>query len=99
LFKRMLWLANPRRNDMAHKELAMALGLMIAAYPAAAAQPNMAPPSVAPAGSPDTRYCLRVGPLTGNVAERVQCWTRAEWAEQEVDVDKEWAREGVRVIG
>jgi hypothetical protein len=35
--------------------------------------------------------------LTGNVAEPVVCWTRGEWAEQGVDVDKEWAKEGVAV--
>jgi hypothetical protein len=36
--------------------------------------------------------------LTGNIAEPVRCWTRAEWAEQGVDVDQEWQAEGVGVI-
>ena len=31
-------------------------------------------------------------------AETVQCWTRAEWLDQDVDIDKEWAKEGVSVI-
>ena len=31
--------------------------------------------------------------------QTVQCWTRDEWAEQGVDVDKEWAKEGVGVVG
>jgi hypothetical protein len=53
----------------------------------------------APAGTPETLYCLRVGPLPGNVAETVECWTRAEWADQGVDVDKEWAKNGVRTLG
>jgi hypothetical protein len=39
-----------------------------------------------------------VEPVTGTLVERVRCWTRAQWAEQGVDVDKEWAREGVTVI-
>jgi uncharacterized protein YjhX (UPF0386 family) len=29
--------------------------------------------------------------------ETVQCWTRDEWAYQDVDVDKAWAKDGVRV--
>ncbi|HVF36566.1 MAG TPA: hypothetical protein VNA29_01320 [Sphingomicrobium sp.] len=37
--------------------------------------------------------------LTGHLIEPVRCWTREEWAEQGVDVDKEWRREGLRVIG
>ena len=37
--------------------------------------------------------------LTGNVVEPVRCWTREKWAQQGVDVDKEWPKEGIRVIG
>ena len=84
---------------MAHKEMIVALGLIVAAQPVAATQPDPAPLVSAPAGTPETKYCLRVGPLTGNLAETVECMTREEWAEQDVDVDKEWAKEGVRVIG
>ena len=54
--------------------------------------------TLAPPGTPATRYCMRVGPLTGSNVETVQCWTRAEWADQGVDVDREWAKEGVGVI-
>jgi hypothetical protein len=36
--------------------------------------------------------------ITGSRLEEVKCWTREKWAEDEVDVDKEWADEGVRVI-
>ena len=64
----------------------------------AAAQPMPATnPSQAPAAGPDARYCMRVEPVTGSRVEYVRCWTRRMWAEQGVDVDKEWAREGVAV--
>jgi uncharacterized protein YjhX (UPF0386 family) len=42
---------------------------------------------------------MRVENVTGTRIETILCLTRAEWAEQEVDLDQEWAREGVRVIG
>ena len=51
-----------------------------------------------PSDSADTRYCLRVEPATGSRLEFVRCWTRAEWTEQGVDVDKEWDKEGVSII-
>jgi hypothetical protein len=54
--------------------------------------------TAAPAGTPDTRYCLRVDPITGSRMETIQCRTRDEWASLEVDVDQEWAENGVRVI-
>ena len=76
----------------------LVLATMLGASAASAAtfQPVNSP---APTGTPETRYCLRVGPLTGNLVETVECWTRKQWAEQGVNVDQEWAREGVRVIG
>lgn len=80
---------------MAQKALAATLGLIVLASPVAAS--SVEPDSVAPAGTADTRYCLHVGPVTGSIAETVQCWTRDEWAEQGVDVDKAWAKDGVRV--
>jgi hypothetical protein len=64
----------------------------------AAAQPLPAPPIAAPAAGPDARYCLRVGPVTGSLVEQVRCWTREAWAQQGVDVDREWAKEGVAVL-
>jgi len=84
---------------MAHRISAAALSLILASSPLLASQPdpNMAAP--APAGTPETRYCLKVEPLPGNLVETVQCWTRAEWAEQDVDVDKVWAKDGVSTIG
>ena len=81
----------------------MALKILVASFMTAAAAPLAATlpepvPPVAPAGTPETRYCMKIE-ITGSRLEEVKCWTREEWAEQEVDVDKEWAAEGVRVIG
>lgn len=81
---------------MAHKALAVAFGIITAASSVSAQEPDSSE-RAAPPGTAETRYCLRVE-LTGSLNEAVRCWTRAEWAEQGVDVDKEWAREGVRVI-
>lgn len=70
----------------------LAAGLLAA--PMLAASPALA---TAPAGGPDTRYCMKVEPLTGSRVERTLCMTRAEWERQGVDLDADWAREGVRV--
>lgn len=84
---------------MSHWKSALTFGLIAAAVSPALAQPagrdNM---PGAPAAGPGARYCLRVEPVTGTLVERVRCWTRAQWAEQGVDVDEEWAKEGVSVI-
>jgi hypothetical protein len=79
---------------MAH-ELLIALSL-IGAQPA---DGNAMPVTPAPPGGPETRYCLRVDPLIGSRIETIQCKTRDEWAALELDVDREWAENGVRVIG
>ena len=84
---------------MAHKELAVALSLIAATSPVSASNPKPIPMTPAPTGSADTLYCMRVEPVTGSRIETVECWTRREWAYQGVDVDKDWAKEGVRVIG
>jgi hypothetical protein len=70
--------------------------LAMTAAPALAAPETQGP---APPGTDMTRYCIRVEALTGSHIETVQCWTRAEWADQDVDVDQVWSRDGVRVIG
>jgi hypothetical protein len=92
---------------MAHKILAVALSMIVAASPLLATTPT--PKTLPPTEAPGTQYCLRVGPYTGSRLDSVQCWTRQEWAEQCdndewpwpeqqcVDVDKEWARNGVRI--
>jgi len=88
---------------MAFNKLVIALGAIAIAAPASlAAQPDSAPivtvaSGTAPAGEPGTRYCMHVDPITGSLIETVQCWTRDEWADQGVDVDKEWAKNGVSV--
>ena len=76
---------------MAFRKIVLSLGLIAAAASAPAV-------AQAPAGSADTRYCMKIE-TTGNVVQRVKCWTREQWAEQGVDVDKDWPREGVRVLG
>ena len=82
---------------MASRILILALGLTTAATPLLAAGEKR--PATAPAGTAQTRYCMRVEALTESRIEMIRCWTRAEWAEQGVDVDKDWPKEGVRVIG
>ncbi|HEY0629678.1 MAG TPA: hypothetical protein VGD23_10155 [Sphingomicrobium sp.] len=82
---------------MAYKQLFVAIGMIVAAAPVSATQSDPAP-AIAPPGDANTRYCLRIEAVTGSRLEEVKCWTRAEWAEQDVDVDKEWAKEGVKVI-
>lgn len=82
---------------MARMELMIALGMIAAASPVSATNHEPAP-AIAPAAGPDAQYCLRIEAVTGTRLEQVKCWTRQEWAEQEVDVDKEWAKEGVAVI-
>lgn len=84
---------------MAHKQLLVALSLMVTGVPVAAGEPEAVTTEAAPAGTAETRYCLRIEAITGSRLEEVKCWTRQEWAENDVDVDKEWAKEGVSVIG
>ena len=83
---------------MAQRKLLLALGLIAAAAPAWASLPETDPDRGAPPASADARYCMRVEAITGSRLETIRCWTREEWAEQGVDVDREWAREGVAVL-
>ena len=79
---------------MAH-ELLFALVLI-----ASGSQPlpgEGAPVSLAPPGTPATRYCLRVEPIIGSRIETIECKTREQWARLEIDVDQEWAENGVRI--
>ncbi len=77
---------------MAYQPLILALCMIAAASPASAT-------AQAPAGTPETRYCMRIEAVTGSRIEELKCWTRDEWAENGVDVDKDWREEGVRTIG
>ena len=74
------------------------LVLIAAASPAWASQPESAPQWGAPAAPPFARYCLRVDPITGSRMETIQCKTREEWARLDVNLDQEWAENGVRVV-
>ena len=83
---------------MAHKMILIALSVIAAASPVSASKPELPPASMAPAAGPEARYCLRIEASTGTILERVRCKTREEWAVLDIDIDKEWAREGVAVI-
>jgi hypothetical protein len=82
---------------MAHKALIGALATVLAASPLAAnvSQPEGTPG--APPGGPDTKYCLRVEPITGSHIPSIACLTREEWAEGNVNVDLVWAEDGVGI--
>jgi len=82
---------------MAHRKLLLAFGLLAAASPLSAGDRGR-PGTPAPAAGPNARFCMKVEPMTGSRLETVRCWTREEWAFQGVDVDKDWAKEGVAVI-
>jgi hypothetical protein len=82
---------------MAHGKLVLALSMIAAATPVWAARGDR--PMTAPAGTPDTRYCMRIYAVTGTLIEQTKCWTREEWTKRGVDVDKDWPKEGVRVVG
>lgn len=83
---------------MAYSKIIVALGMIAAASPVSATS-QYPVPAEAPAGTSETRYCMRIEAITGSRIEELKCWTRQEWAEQEVDVDRDWGKEGVRVIG
>lgn len=77
---------------MAPKRVILALGLVAVAMPLSAASAS------APPGSPTTRYCLSMEPMTGSHIATVQCRTRDDWAWLDIDVDQEWADNGVGII-
>jgi hypothetical protein len=84
---------------MALKHLVVAIGMVAAASPLSASRYDRGLGVPAPAGTPTTRYCMYVEAATGTRIETVECWTRAEWAENGVDVDQDWPKEGVSVVG
>jgi hypothetical protein len=83
---------------MAFKQSRIALGMIVLASPLCAAIQDPTATG-APAGTPSTKYCMHIEAITGSRLELVKCWTREEWAEQGVDVDHDWPKEGVRTIG
>ena len=82
---------------MAYKALVLPLSILAAASPVSASVQDQG--SGAPDGTSETQYCMRVEAVTGTRIKEVKCWTRAEWADRGVDVDVDWAKEGVRTIG
>ena len=82
---------------MSHKKLAVALSVLVAGSPVLA-QTLVDTRAGAPAAGPGARYCLWVEAVTGTRIERILCLTRRQWIEQGVDLDEEWAKEGVTVI-
>lgn len=84
---------------MTCKHIAFATILVAAAAsPLSASQPQPMRESAAPEAPADARYCLRVDPPTGSRIETIRCETRWDWSMLDVDVDQEWAENGVRVI-
>ena len=81
---------------MAPRALAAALSVMVVASPVLA-HSSQDQTAGAPPGNADTKYCLRVEPITGSHIPGIACLTREEWAEGNVDVDRVWAEDGVRV--
>ncbi len=84
---------------MAHTKLVLALSTIAAAAPLSVASEDRTGMTTAPAGTSETRYCMRIEPITGTRVEQIKCWTREQWIVQGVDVDQDWAEEGVRTIG
>jgi hypothetical protein len=83
---------------MAYKNSIFVLAIIAAASPLWASQLEPAQQAGAPAAPPTARYCLRVDPTVGSRMETIRCETRADWAALDVDVDREWATWGVRVV-
>jgi hypothetical protein len=83
---------------MAHKHILIALSVTALPSSLWASQPTPPQQPGAPAAPPEARYCLRVDPITGSRMETIRCETRDAWAQLEVDVDKEWVTNGVRII-
>lgn len=80
---------------MALRKLAVALCVLAAASPATAVVPRDNP---AETDGPNVLYCMHIEAVTGSRLERVVCWTRAEWAYNDVDLDKDWPKEGVSIL-
>lgn len=87
---------------MAWKHILLASFLVAGAVPIAASQAQNSGDAVT-AGAPEAPegalYCLKMEPITGTRIGSILCWTRQEWADNEVDLDKAWAEDGVEVIG
>lgn len=83
---------------MAWKSILIASALIATAMPAWASQVPTDGEG-APPGSESALYCLKMEPITGTRIGSVLCWTRQEWADNDIDLDEAWAEDGVEVIG
>jgi hypothetical protein len=83
---------------MTHKGLIAAFSMLAAASPVSAAFPIAPGVGPAPVAPETARYCLRMEPITGTRIETIECRTRYEWAELDVNIDEEWAQNGVRIL-
>jgi hypothetical protein len=61
---------------------------LIVAAPAAAAEPA----SKRTTAQDQTKYCIEVEAMTGSRISKMECRTKAEWAQLGVDVDEVLAR-------
>ena len=52
----------------------------------------------APAAPPTAKYCMTIEQMTGTHLITIECWTRQEWAQFDVDVDEEWSEHGDHII-
>ena len=87
---------------MAWKRILLVSILVAGAVPLAASQSahsDDVPMARAPDAPEGALYCLKMEPITGTRIGSVLCWTRQEWAENDIDLDKAWAEDGVEVIG
>ena len=87
---------------MAWKRILFASILIAGAVPVAASQSDQSD-DLATVGAPDAPegalYCLKMEPITGTRIGSILCWTRQEWADNDIDLDEAWAEDGVEVIG
>ena len=87
---------------MAWKQILLASILIAGVVPAAASQTDPNDDGVtarAPDAPEGALYCLKMEPITGTRIGSVLCWTRQEWSDNDIDLDKAWAEDGVEVIG
>jgi len=87
---------------MAWKTILLASILVTGALPVSASQSEQSDDvtmSRAPDAPEGALYCLKMEPITGTRIGSVLCWTRQEWADNDIDLDKAWAEDGVEVIG
>jgi hypothetical protein len=87
---------------MAWMRILLASILIAGAVPSAASPSDRndhAASAGAPAAPERALYCLKMEPITGTRIGSVLCWTRQQWADNDIDLDKAWAEDGVEVIG